>query len=315
LFVVVVAYLVLRYSVLGGFAGSLPAAFMRDISGADRLATAIRVWPEYLRLLVFPKSLVADYAPRVVMATNWHDPRVWIALPVGLLMLGLAVALRRRFTWAALAVLWFALAMLPVANLLFPVGILLAERTLYLPSVAMAFAIPALEPWYRDVRLPVRRLAIGLAAGLVCLGAVRTWTRNPAWASTTAVYETLVREHPESYRSIWFTADREMRESHVERSLALYGDAFALMPHDQQLGSTYANELVRHGQPAEAERVVRSVFRAGVLANHMVLVQSLILLGRYDEAAKELDIADRYVPGAPVLLTLRRLLAQLRSAR
>jgi hypothetical protein len=86
------------------------------------------------------------------------------------------------------------------------------------------------------------------------------------------------------------------------------------MPHDQQLGSTYANELVRHGQPAEAERVVRLVFRAGVLANHMVLVQSLILLGKYDEAARELDVADRYFPGAPVLLTLRRLLTQLRAS-
>jgi tetratricopeptide (TPR) repeat protein len=315
LFVVLGAYLVLRYSVLGGLAGSLPVAFMRDVSGTDRLATAIRVWPEYLRLLVFPKNLVADYAPRVLTPTNWHDTRVWIALPLGLLTLGLAVAWRRRFPWAALAVLWFAIAILPVANLLFPVGVLLAERTLYVPSVAVAFAIPALEPWYRQLRLPARRLAIGLAAVLVCLGAARTWMRNPAWASTKAFYETLVREHPESYRSMWYAADMEMRQGNVDRSLEMYGGAFALMPHDQQLGSTYANELVRHGQPAEAERVVRSVFRTGVQANHMVLVQSLILLGKYDEAARELDIADGYFPGAPVFQTLRRLLAQVRSAR
>jgi hypothetical protein len=315
LFVMLGVYLVLRFSVLGGLAGSLPAAFMRDISRADRVATAIRVWPEYLRLLVFPWNLSADYAPRVLSPTDWLDPRVWIALPLCLLALGLAIAWRRRFTWAALAVLWFAVAILPVANLLFPVGILLAERTLYLPSVAAALAIPALVPWYRGWRRPVQRLAIGLAAALVCLGAVRAWMRNPAWASTRAVYETLVREHPESYRAMWYTADMEMRQGHTERSLALYRDAFALMPHDQQLGSAYSYELVRHEHAAEAERVVRGVFHAGVLANHMVLVQSLILQGRYTEAAAELDVADQYFPGAPVLVTLRRLLGQLRGAR
>jgi hypothetical protein len=310
---VLVAYLGLRYSVLGVFGGALPAAFMRDASPADHIASGIRVWPEYLRLLVFPRNLSADYSPAVIMPTNWSDPRVWITLPMGMMLLGAAVAFRRRSLWGALAILWFALGILPVANLLFPVGVLLAERTLYLPSIALALAIPALVPWYRGLRVSEQRVLAAIACVVVLLGGVRTWTRNPAWRSTEAVFATLGREHPESYRGMWYNADMEVQRGNVTRGLALYQHAFGLVPHNQQLGSTYAYELLRHGRPADAERVVRSVFNPGFLSNHAVLIESLIRLGRFDEAEKEIVVATRFAPHSPVVAALRMFLAERRS--
>jgi hypothetical protein len=311
--VVLSAYLALRYSVLGVFGGSLPAPFMRDVSTGDRIATAVRVWPEYVRLIVFPKNLSADYSPGVLMPTTWTDPRVWFALPLGAATIVGAIRMRRKSPWGALAVLWFAIAILPVANLLFPVGVMLAERTLYLPSVAVAFAVPAIHPWYRGLGLAERRTLIGVAAGILLFGAVRTWTRNPAWGSTRAVFATLARERPESYRGIWFAADMEIQRGNAADGLAMYRHAFELMPHAQQLGSTYAYELLRHGRPAEAEGVVRTIFNPGFLPNHTVLIESLIALRRYEEAEKELSIAKRYLPRAQELKTLERHLAERRA--
>lgn len=311
---VLAAYLLLRIAVLGALVGALPPVFMRDASTADRIATAIHVWPEYLRLLVFPRTLSAEYAPGVLMPTNWLDARVWLALPLGVLAVGLALAGRRRSPWGALALLWFAVAILPVSNLILPASILLAERTLYVPSIAVALAIPGLFPWYRTLRLPQQHTLLGVATAAVMLGAVRTWMRNPAWASTRAVHEVLAREHPESYRAMWFTADMEIQQGHPDRGLTIYRDAFMLMPTDQQLGSTYAFELLRFGHPAEAERVVRRVFNPGFLANHVVLIQSLIALGRYDAAQSEIGVAERYIPGNASIEKLRQVLAKTRTA-
>ena len=63
---------------------------------------------------------------------------------------------------------WIAIAFSPVANLLFPTGILVAERTLYLPSVGLALAVGA---WLEQ--MPGRWWRPALAAG-AWLGAIPT---------------------------------------------------------------------------------------------------------------------------------------------
>ena len=63
---------------------------------------------------------------------------------------------------------WIAIAFLPVSNLLFSTGVLLAERTLYLPSVGLALAAGAAL-----ARLPVQRLRVVLTL-LVLAGGIRS---------------------------------------------------------------------------------------------------------------------------------------------
>ena len=283
---VAAAYLGLRVAVLGTVGGVRPAAYLIGMSTADRLATAVRVWPEYLRLLLFPRDLVADYAPAVILPATWSEPMVWLALALGLATLGVAVAARHRYPLMTLAVGWFAIAIAPVSNLLFASGVLLAERTLYLPSVGVAFLVPAAAAWLANAPPVLGRAAAGVAAGLVLLGGARTWTRNPAWASTEAVYATLAREHPESYRAMWMHADEALRAGDVPRGLALYHRAFLLVPHDQQLGSRFAEVLLVAGYPRDAAAVMRLVFNPDNRDNYVLLAQSLLDLGDDREAVK-----------------------------
>src|SRR5690606_39082543 len=90
---------------------------------------------------------------------------------------------------AGIAAFWFLIAVLPVSNLLFPVGIVLAERTLYLPSlsasIAAGLAAQALLAAGR-----ARALALAAACALLLLGA-RTIIRNPDWEDTRAVQAAL----------------------------------------------------------------------------------------------------------------------------
>ena len=59
-----------------------------------------------------------------------------------MLLAAATVLLMLATPWNALAGLaagWFLITISPVSNFLFPIGVLIAERTLYLPSVAVCF--------------------------------------------------------------------------------------------------------------------------------------------------------------------------------
>src|ERR1035441_8524301 len=70
----------------------------------------------------------------------------------------------------------FAIALLPTANLLFPIGALMAERFLYLPSVAFAIALVALLGRLKNGRYTATVVTI-----LAVLYVGRTFARNAAW--------------------------------------------------------------------------------------------------------------------------------------
>ncbi|HXZ85478.1 MAG TPA: hypothetical protein VEI82_08310, partial [Myxococcota bacterium] len=109
-------------------------AFQQPVAGEVAL-TMTHALGEILRLLVAPLSLSADYSgfPHATTATL---AVVASAAAIAAAVLAAAFAARRGQRDPAFWLLWLGLTWLPVSNLLFASGIVLAERTLYLPSVA-----------------------------------------------------------------------------------------------------------------------------------------------------------------------------------
>ena len=133
-------YLGARYLVIGSLGGGEVAPSMPFLA-RDHFWMGLRTWPEYARLLIFPQDLSADYSPGVILPVHGWTPET--LLGAGLL-LGI-VALAALTPWRpriGLPAAWFLLSVLIVSNLFFPIGVILAERTLYLPSVALAIALP-----------------------------------------------------------------------------------------------------------------------------------------------------------------------------
>lgn len=236
-----------RYLVVGSFAGEVPAPALLGLAPGERLLTALTLWPEYLRLLLFPLDLSADYGPAVLLPARGlaADVLVGGALVAGLVALG--AVLRRRSPLGALALAWFGVTILPVSQIFFPAGVMLAERTLYLPSVGLSLAVAAGVAAVRVDR-PVGvergpgrdRLAgsgregAALVAGMVVAGLLlftRTVVRNPAWFDTYTVMQTLARDHPESARSARSTAQGLMRAGRTERAAEYYALAVELNPN------------------------------------------------------------------------------------
>ena len=161
-------YALQRLAVLGVLTGDAPAAELRELGPGGRLLTALALWPEYLRLMVFPLDLAADYGPAVFLPAVTVDPGVIFGALILAGCLALLVIQARRPTAAWFGCAWFLIAILPVSHLFFPTGTILAERTLYLPSVG--FCIAAAFLGHRlAVRTPRRRVLVGVAVGAVAL--------------------------------------------------------------------------------------------------------------------------------------------------
>ncbi|HYW12957.1 MAG TPA: tetratricopeptide repeat protein, partial [Longimicrobium sp.] len=286
------AYLVQRQSVLGGSgAGSDPAPYLLDLSTADRLATAVRLWPEYLRLMLYPADLSSEWGPDALRPATWGEPLVWIGMLLGM---ALAAAAWRSWAggrWIAAAVCWFAAAVLPVSQLLFPVGVLLAERTLYLPSVALAFLLPPLADTLR--RHPARIRPAAMAAALVlALLAARTWTRTPSWKSTETVLKQLMRDHPDVWLVEWKAAELLVLADRPGEALPWYRRAREKVDGNHRgMNVGYASVLLDLGRADEAEAVLRRTLRIdpGLPRARVDLGSALVQRGRYREALAVLD--------------------------
>lgn len=234
-------YLALRVDVLGSIGGSDAAPSLPFLREEKRILTAFRAWPEYVRLLFFPKDLSADYSPAVILPVETLTPMA--VLGAGILLLTIVLALAAPIhTHAGFAAGWFIITILTVSNLLFPVGVVVAERTLYLPSVTIAaiagFAWQAFEARAKRVHWQGAALALLIVLGLA---SYRTFARNAEWKSTASVLNSMMRDHPESFRTAWLLADQFWRRGDLDRSRFHWEAALYLWPRSSQLMREYAN--------------------------------------------------------------------------
>jgi tetratricopeptide (TPR) repeat protein len=195
----------------------------------------------------------------------------------------------------AAGVLWFAVAVLPVSNLLFPVGVMMAERALYLPSVGLAFlAVPLVAALRREGGARAARVAPAAGAVLLALAAARTWTRTPVWASSDALFQSMMREHPSLWWVEWRAGQILVRAGRAPQALPWYRSAITRVGGNQYvMALDYADVLLDLGRGAEAEPLLRHAVATypGSVPAYTSLASVLIDAGRYREAGAVLDRA------------------------
>ena len=225
-----VAFLGVRFLMLGSVTGEVPSPTLVGLSAGQRILTFLAVFPQYFRLLVFPLDLVADYAPAVLFPALTWGPDVILGLLVILGATAAAIYFWPRERLVALGIVWFGIAILPVTNLLIPTGVLLAERTLYLPSVGLAFVVAGAVSWVdREHRTSLGMCLV--AAGVLCAGLmVRTALRNPSWSSTFAMLTVIGEEHPESFLAVKARAQGLDLVGEYEEADRYYKTALELAP-------------------------------------------------------------------------------------
>lgn len=292
-----------RFAVLGGpgSAGDVyfldnPAAFAGT---AERIGTALWVAVRYGALLVYPARLSSDYSfDAIPLVTSLADPRPWIGAAVIA-----AACLAMWFGWRRRSVLLVAIAvvaafLLPVSNLLFPIGTLMAERLLYLPSIGLCLYVGHLGA--ASAARPRRgKVVVAIAIVVVGAGAVRTWTRTPAWRDNATLARADVVTQPRSAKLQLGAALAAHTDGDPAAAERHYREALAIWPEYAQAAYDYAVLLHDEGRIEDAIRYYRS---ATELAPHnprprIGMARALAKAGRVPEAEAVLDALARD-PGA-----------------
>lgn len=162
--------------------------------------TMARVFLHYIKLLIFPLTLNADYSYNAFpVTTSWADPNAWVAvLILATLGVGLLSILQSR-PLVAFGGAWFFLALLPVSQIV-PHHEMMAEHFLYVPSVGVCLMVAALaHPLMDRHRFAPALYAAALVA--LVLFSFRTVRRNADWRDDLTLWSKTVQVAPQGARA------------------------------------------------------------------------------------------------------------------
>ncbi|HON50605.1 MAG TPA: tetratricopeptide repeat protein [Candidatus Sumerlaeota bacterium] len=204
--ITLVLYLIMRRHALGGFVTSgmkvspidnvLVLAEQRG-GWIPYYATVIKAFGIYVRLLLFPLTLSADYSyNQVPLATGFFEAGAVISIILLAAHVWLIYYFWKNKQWIPLwGVLFFLFALAPVSNAFKMIGTLIGERLLYLPSagfcIVVGWAFSRADLYFRR-----RGIALILCALLVLAYGVRCLLRNPEWKDDNALYAATLRTSP-----------------------------------------------------------------------------------------------------------------------
>ena len=239
---------------------------------------------QYARLFFFPLQLSADYSPEFLPAI----PRLTVLGAVGFLVVavavGLAVRARHRAPPITFGIAWMAGTLLIVSNLLVPSEVLLAERTLYLPSVGAVLLLGWLAAW---AEASWRYVGVSLVTAAVGLGMAGTVTRVPVWSDNAHFFPRLVRDAPGSYRSLWVAGALAYDAGDRRRGEVLVRRAIVTAPLQKGPWETLAVQLEKDGRWLDAAQHFKAAFTLeSADANYGLLaVRNYLRAGMVDSAA------------------------------
>lgn len=282
----------------------------------QRLAMALpSVWRAAV-LLAWPARLSADYNPQVIPVREGFSIEAVLGALVVAGVAALAWQARRRAPLVSFAAGAAALAYLPTSNLFFPSGIVLAERTLYVPVLLPAAAVGLGVVWVGEVR--GSRAAL---AGLVLISLVLGWRsaeRLPAWRDNRALLLTLLEERPESYRAHASAAAVLAGIGDTAAARREYERADSLFPRDPHLNASHAFYLLSLGDTGHVGPLIARA-REMMPDQWVALRGEFLLWLRRGDVNRAARVADTAVGRRPweadwYRLILQRVIDSLRTA-
>ena len=280
---------------VGGFFPFMPFNTLHT-STRDRILTAIGVVPQWVRLLYWPARLSSEYGPPDIEIAQGSSIS---QLPGALLLtaiLAFGVLLRRRQRVISFGIAFVCIALLPSSNFVVTAGIVLAERTLFLPSVGAmlivgALAVVAAEQVTARERY-VRGLTVAAAVAcglLIAAGIVRSTRRSRIWHDNGTLFHRAVIDSPLAYRAHYMLGAWDFEQKRKREGEAEYKKALALFPYDPFLAFNLAEQYRLTGlcEPAIPLYRFAHAMDPGFPMGHTQLSTCLLEAGHFDEAKAE----------------------------
>jgi tetratricopeptide (TPR) repeat protein len=155
------------------------------------MLTMTRAAVDYLRLLVWPRTLVADYSGMSI-STSLGDWRVLVSIAVLAAVVVWVLLWRKRWPLATFGTVWLGVCLLPVSNIV-PMMQFMAERFLYLPIIGFALVLSSVMR-RGEQRWPLA--ARSIAVLVIAVAAWRSYDRLDVWRSDLALHRATVADTP-----------------------------------------------------------------------------------------------------------------------
>jgi len=296
-----VGWLVWRAEVVRDLTGTEVAPGLEDLGMAGRAMVMLPFVLQYVRLLFFPLKLSPDYSPNYTAASTSLTPAGVLAIAVLLAGVAVVVVARRRAPVVSFALMWIAATVFIIANVIAPTGVLLAERTLYLPSVGAVFLVG----WGLEMlRARAPRGAVAAFGVLFAAAAFRAVARNPVWQNNDVFFQSLVKDAPGSYRAEWTEAMLSAERGDSVESERRLRRAIMIEPLVSPVWRDLGRVLYRRGRHADAAAAYWAAWRldqTGTLDAQRA-VENYLLAGQLDTAEAKLAQAEAAAPGDPELM-------------
>ena len=304
---VAAGYLALRGAVLGNaFHAGHVAAGLHDLDFADRLLVMLPALFIWVRLMIWPVHLSADYSPDhfTPLTTPGWDHVAALLLLAGVIALGWT--LRRKAPAATFGLCWFVVTVAVTANILVPTGVLVAERVLYLPSVGIALVAGALWESLRGVLAGSARAGVLWPATALALAllAARTLMRIPVFRDNDRFFGSMLKNAPESYRSHWAAGGRAFQRHDLAAAEREFLAGIRIYSDDAEMIKELGEQYLGAGMWAPADRFLTAAWRLDS-TRYDAAVQAVfarLRLGFPDSALRLADEALRRYPRVPTLL-------------
>jgi len=281
--------------------GSLPA----------HLANVLRMHALYLKQLLFPVELVADYsADAFPISTSLFEGRALLAAVLVLGAVVLALAAWRRAPLAATAALGYFIMLLPSSQIVLHHE-LVAEHRLYLSMAGFCALVGAGLDRLNSAH---GRLVWGLPGVLLVSYLGLTNSRNLDWRNEETLWSRTVAQVPTCARALTNLGALRGRQGKLKEAQALLERAVAIRPAYCHANVNLGKVLIKRGG-AGAERGLSLLRRATCLPppqHHSALAFALVDLGRWAQAADAFREALALRPDAPETnLGMARVLKRL----
>jgi len=239
---VIVVYLVIRFSIVAPMSENSETEVLNNpyvfASGMEKLATEIATSLNYLKLLIWPHPLSADYSYDSIPYKDFSSFEVWLALVVYAgLAVGMVVAFRKRSVFC-FAIAFYLLHLALVCNIFFDIGATMGERLIYTSSVgfviAAGYILVKLFGKIKPAAVAQKSLAAFLGV-VVVLSGFKTIERNADWKNDNVLFAADLKTVPNSVLVLGNVAASDItiaddQKTDSARNKYLY-DAIKLLNH------------------------------------------------------------------------------------
>lgn len=203
---VVVLYLVIRLSIVVLKANVPDNEVLNNpylfASKAQKYATEISTTLNYLKLLIFPHPLSADYSYNAISYKDFANPLVWLSIIVHLGMILAGIKLLKKRHVLTFAIMFYLANLFLVCNIFLNIGATMGERLIYHSSVGFVIAVAFLlvkglqKLNYGETTK--RTVLIGLLVIVIAACAFKTIERNADWKNDITLFTKDVETVPNS---------------------------------------------------------------------------------------------------------------------